>query len=355
MDASTSGTSRFALGPARLRLLYPLDCDLRDPFSILALLLPTLVLGLAIFLAVKKYLNMQHEEPQPFPFLDLPRELRDMVYEHLVEDPVYPPPRPCKKHVSSPWSISTGRQLRTPKPSKPHHQSNWAFIACKQVYTEYMDLLRKRSTFHMTVSPHNYKAPSTGSSNNANNAFSEKEKEQDNRIWNISPETMSNIRHASLKLVTTSAMLGVTDPRNMTSADWTLGQRIRAELSQLTKVKTLTLDAKALGDPLWNPLWIWFHASQAFKDMGTEASTPSTRKAPKLSKICFSLDTWSPGENYVARDEKNGGVWTWYCMKGHAVGVDGGEEMTVREFCGKLYQECRICRPDLEESEDDEV
>jgi hypothetical protein len=40
-------------------------------------------------------------------------------------------------------------------------------------------------------------------------------------------------------------------------------------------------------------------------------------------------------------------------MRGHSVGLDCGEDMTVREFCGKLYQECRVCRPELE-SEDEE-
>jgi hypothetical protein len=35
------------------------------------------------------------------------------------------------------------------------------------------------------------------------------------------------------------------------------------------------------------------------------------------------------------------------------VGVDGGSEQTVREFCGMLYRECRTCRP-AEEGEGEE-
>ncbi|CAN9106253.1 unnamed protein product [Alternaria alternata] len=143
-------------------------------------------------------------------------------------------------------------------------------------------------------------------------------------------------------------MLGVTDPRSMTSSSWTLGRRMREQLKHMSSVQTFTLDAKALGDPLWNPLWIWYHASQSLKLLGTEFSDTVPR-GPQLTQITFSLDTWSPGENYLKRDEKYGGQWMWYCAKNHLVGADVGAEMTVREFCGKLYQECSICRVDDEE------
>ena len=115
---------------------------------------------------------------------------------------------------------------------------------------------------------------------------------------------------------------------------------------------SLTLGAKAIGDPLWNPLWIWFHSSQSFKNIGTELS--DCKGGPRLEKITFSLDTWSPGENYLQRDAENRGAWTWYCMEGHSVGLDGGVEQTVREFCGMLYRECRTCRPAEEEEEEEE-
>jgi hypothetical protein len=111
----------------------------------------------------------------------------------------------------------------------------------------------------------------------------------------------------------------------------------------MRRLKSFSLDAKALGDPLWNPLWIWYHASQSFKNMGCG------EEGPRLGKITFSLDTWSPGENYLERDEE--GRWRWCCMKGHAVGLDGGSEVTVREFCGFLYKECGVCKPVEEEAE----
>ena len=300
------------------------------------------VLPLLLLWTLKRYKKMQDENRIPFPFMQLPQELRDMVYEHLVEDPIYPPPPPCRHHRSSlDWMIP-GRRSPALKSSQPLHKSNWIFLASKQVYREYMDMLCQRATFHLAVSPHNYKTRSDTT----------RPSSSDQGIWSIGRDTLKSLRTCSLKLVTTSAMLGVTDPRNMTSSEWTLARYIREELKGIESVTTLMLDAKAIGDPLWNPLWIWYHASQSFKAMGVE-QIDTLPLGPKLNRITFSLDTWSPGENYLERDDACDGRWTWYCMKGHAVGLDVGPEMTVREFCGKLYQECKICRPELD-SEDDE-
>jgi len=277
--------------------------------------------------------RMQINNTKPFQFEALPQELRDMVYKELLEDVYYPSPAvrqpvsPLNGMLAGFWGSATNLR-NTPQAPKP---SNWIFLANKQIYAEYMDVLCKQGTFHLTVSPENYK---------------------DNRIWSIAPSTFKHIRKASLQIVTTSAMLGCTDPRNMEALSWELAARIRAELSQLESCTHLTLNAKAIGDPLWNPLWIWYHSSQSFKNIGTALSDHVT--GPSLDKITFSLDTWSPGENYLERDEANKGAWTWYCMKGHGVGLDGGPERTVREFCGMLYRECRTCRPVEEGEEDDE-
>ncbi|CAA9960930.1 hypothetical protein PTNB73_05356 [Pyrenophora teres f. teres] len=278
---------------------------------------------------------MQQKSRKPFPFLELPQELRDMVYEHFLEDPVYPPPpRSLVQRSSLEWmypSLLTSASSA----SRSRRHSKWIFLANKQVYAEYLDMLCKRNTFHLSVSPQTYKpiAPTASSASSPD----------DYRVWEISPSTLSKVRNCSLSLVTTSSMLGVTDPRSMTSSSWTLGQRMREQLKHMSNVHTFTLNAKALGDPLWNPLWIWYHASQSLKMLGTEASD-TVPIGPQLSHITFSLDTWSPGENYVARSEAEGGKWMWYCNKDHPVGLDIGPEITVREFCAKLYQECRICR-----------
>ncbi|RMZ70805.1 hypothetical protein GMOD_00008441 [Pyrenophora seminiperda CCB06] len=285
---------------------------------------------------------MQYNSRKAFPFLKLPQELRDMVYEHFLEDPIYPPPpRSLVQRSSLEW-LYPGFLTSTSPASRSRRHSKWLFLANKQIYSEYLDLLCKRNTFYFSVSPQTYKLITPS----ASPAFTT----EDSRVWQISPSTLSKIRHCSLNLITTSSMLGVTDPRSMTSSSWTLGQRIREQLKHMNNVHSFTLDAKALGDPLWNPLWIWYHASQSLKMLGTEASD-TVPIGPQLSRITFSLDTWSPGENYVARGEADGGKWMWYCNKDHPVGLDIGVEMTVREFCGKLYQECRVCRVENGEEE----
>ncbi|KAF2849224.1 hypothetical protein T440DRAFT_469638 [Plenodomus tracheiphilus IPT5] len=301
--------------------------------TVLAAVLPLLLLW-----AYRRY---EYAHRQPFRFLDLPQELRDMVYENLIEDPFYPPPKPCQNHCKTLWLLP-GCTASAPTYRGRLHGKNWIFLVSKQLYREYMDMICKRTTFHLTVSPQNYQfSPDTPATS-----------PPDGRIWNIGKDTLQNLKTCSLKLITTSAMLGVTDPRNMTSSDWTLARQIREELKDFENVTNLTLDAKALGDPLWNPLWIWYHSSQSFKAMGTELSD-TTPKGPKLTRITFSLDTWSPGENYLERDEKNEGRWTWYCMQGHEVGLDIGPHMTVREFCAQLYRECGICRESGEDAGQD--
>jgi hypothetical protein len=300
------------------------------------------LLPLLLILTIKQYRKMKYQNRKAFPFLELPQELRDMVYEQFLQDPVYPtPPRLSYQRSTLDW-MKTGRYISSSPPLSPSGKKTWIFLANKQVYAEYMDMLCKRRTFHLSVSPSTYTpiAPPT--------PFSPPE---DTSVWKISNDTLSKIETCELKLVTTSAMLGVTDPRAMTSSSWTLGQRMRAQLSHMSAIKSFTLDAKALGDPLWNPLWIWFHASQSFKLLGTEFSD-TVPVGPRLTKITFSLDTWSPGENWLGRDEQ--GRWMWYCMKNHAVGLDIGAEMTVREFCGSLYRECGVCRVDEGLSEEEE-
>jgi len=282
-----------------------------------SLIITLLAAGLPFFIFCA-YRSFQHANRQPFRFLDLPQELRDMVYENLMEDPCYPPPPPpCDAHGKTGWR-RRGGTAAAPR----YRGQHCVFLVSKQLYREYMDMLCKRTTFHLTVSPQACSLP-------------------DGKIWNIGKDTLQNMRTCSLNLITTSAMLGASDPRNMASADWPLARQIREQLKDVANIASLTLDTKALGDPLWNPLWIWFHSSQSFKAMGTPLSD-TTPVGPKLTRITFSLDTWSPGENYLQRDEQNGGRWTWHCIKGHEVGLDK-PVMTVREFCGKLYEGCRVC------------
>ncbi|KAF2466287.1 uncharacterized protein BDR25DRAFT_268714 [Lindgomyces ingoldianus] len=309
-------------------------------------------------------MNMQATPSTPFRFMDLPPELRDMVYEYLLEDPYYPPPPASEKKQISPLSwIMSSRTGRASVGGRPEaRKSNWVFLVNRQVYTEYMDLLCKKTVFRLTVSPANYpkdiqsitSEPLPGS--------------QKPRIWRIAPETLQQVKRCDLKLITTSSMLGVPDPRNMTPASWGLAKQVREELKEVKNVHELNLHVKAIGDPLWNPLWVWYHASQAFKNTlvltptstyspslsSTYTPSPPQPLGPKLNRITFSLDTWSPGENYLSRDAD--GKWAWWCMAGHCVGFDGEGGMTVREFCARLYADCVTCRPESSgENEDEDV
>ncbi|KAF2443161.1 hypothetical protein P171DRAFT_56495 [Karstenula rhodostoma CBS 690.94] len=304
---------------------------------------------------------MQNQSNAPFPFMQLPPELRDMVYENLLEDPHYPPPRPCPKTRGPSWlssmaQLGSGSSTDTETTS---HKSNFLFLASKQIYAEYMDLMCKKTTFHMTVAPHNYTPPAAPA-----------EEEED--IWQISPQVLKKMKRCDIKLVTTSTMLGVSDPRNMKPEEWALARQMRRQLSEVENISELNLHVKAIGDPLWNPLWVWYHATEALREMGSSSdhgneyvkvdvvdgelgsvassgSGPSGPSGPQFNRITFSLDMWSPGENYLMRDRTNNNQWAWWCLKGHCVG-QVGPELTVRQFCSWLY-DCPTCYS--EENDDD--
>ncbi|KAJ4410133.1 hypothetical protein N0V91_002142 [Didymella pomorum] len=341
MDENVHGSQLWSASNATIRagldsiwhtdFLLPLATSILVP----AVVFLIEVLHHLIYRALRRLRTMQEGNTNPFPFESLPQELRDMVYKNLLEDVSYPTtaaPQPTSS-LNSMFSGIWGAATST-RPTQTRKPSSWIFLANKQIYAEYMDIFSKHSTFTLTVSPSNYQPNSL-----------------DPRLWTISASTLSQIRTAHLDLVITSAMLGSPDPRLMSTSSWALASQIRSEISKMTNCTHLTLSSKAIGDPLWNPLWIWYHTSQSFKSIGTQLS--DCTQGPKLDQIRFSLDTWSPGENYLKRDEGNEGGWTWFCLEGHAVGFDGGMEQTVREFCGMLYRECRTCRP-AEEGEEEE-
>lgn len=301
---------------------------------------------LALVLLRRVIKKMQNQNNAPFPFMQLPPELRDMVYENLLEDPHYPPPRPCPKTRGPSWLSSMAQIGSSTDTETTDHKSNFLFLANKQIYAEYMDLMCKKTTFHMMVAPHNYTPPTTHA-------------EEQKDIWQISPQVLKKIKRCHIKLVTTSTMLGVSDPRNMKPEEWALAHQIRRQLSEVENISELNLHVKAIGDPLWNPLWVWYHATQALREMGSShhddwtkvdvvgeevkcvASSSAAPSGPHFNRITFSLDMWSPGENYLMRDPSHNNQWAWWCLKGHCVG-QVGTELTVRQFCSWLY-DCPTC------------
>jgi hypothetical protein len=331
---------------------------------------------------------MQDLNAQPFPFMEMPPELRDMVYEYLVEDPYYPPQEPpSPTSIFNPVSwLSKAQALSNSGEGKQKpKKGSWIFLTCKQIYAEYSEVSCKKSTFHLSVTPSNYPHPLATSTSVITSSPGAAVK----NLWKIGPETLKHVRKCDLMLVITSDMLGVADPRNMASDSWVLAHQVRAELRDVSRIQELNLHVKAIGDPLWNPLWVWYHATQSFKNMGVATapsalpllsptfvptihpnthshSQPRCRSrqnsmqkeesmGPKFNRITFSLDTWSPGENHLERDPRNSNQWGWYCTKGHLIMPDGSVDMPVREFCANLYKECWTCRPELDgDSENEE-
>ncbi|OAG01979.1 uncharacterized protein CC84DRAFT_1220349 [Paraphaeosphaeria sporulosa] len=294
---------------------------------------------------------MQNHNDAPFPFMQLPPELRDMVYENLLEDPYYPPPQPCPETRGPSWLSSMAQIGSSTDAETTGHKSNLLFLANKQIYAEYMDLMCKKATFHMTVAPHNYTPPDTPA-------------EEEKDIWQISPEVLKKIKRCDIKLITTSTMLGMSDPRTMKSEEWALARQMRRQLSEIENISELNLHVKAIGDPLWSPLWVWYHATEALREMGSSSShendctkptvvddkvksvalSNSAPSGPQFSRITLALDMWSPGENYLMRDPANNNQWAWWCLRGHCVGQVGTEH-PVRQFCSWLY-DCPTCSPE---------
>lgn len=286
------------------------------------------------FILLKRAIKiMQNLNDVPFPFLDLPQELRDMVYENLLEDPHYPPPRPCPENSGPSW-LSSMSQLASRDNESTSHKSNFIFLANKQIHSEYMEVMCKKTTLHLTIAPHNYSPPTTPA-------------EEEKSIWQISPQVLERVKRCDIKLVVTSTMLGVSDPRNMKPDEWALARQMRRQLSALKNITELNLHVKAIGDPLWNPLWVWYHATEALRMMGEKDDEKSALEGPKFDRITFSLDMWSPGENYLKRDTANNNQWAWWCLQGHCVG-QVGPELTVRQFCSWLY-DCPTCHPEENE------
>ncbi|KAF2492411.1 hypothetical protein BU16DRAFT_438963, partial [Lophium mytilinum] len=263
----------------------------------------SLVLALVVSIPFIVQIYKMETQVTPFRFLELPQELRDIVYEHLIEDPSpsYPPTMtsPVKPLSSLSWILP---QRPTPR------SSNWTMLTSRQVYQEYMDVLCRKGRFTFTVDQDNHTK---------------------RNLWPIRAETLSSVRKCDLRLIATSKMLGAVDPRSVPQG-WPLRDKICETLAGVEKAEDLNLHVRAIGDPLWNPLWVWFHASQAFKDSGRLC----------FNRITFSLDECFPGQNHLGRN--NEGHWCWQCPSNHEVAADP-EQCTVRDFCSALYAECEEC------------
>jgi hypothetical protein len=112
----------------------------------------------------------------------------------------------------------------------------------------------------------------------------------------------------------------------------------------MTTLKSMTLNIEACGNPLWNPLWLWYLTAQAFMESNVEA----------LNRIEFTMKSW-PGMlplTYLARAGQSMD-WEWRCMeKGHLV-EPAVKDMPIRPFCVRLYFVCHTCHPEADQNEED--
>ncbi|KAF2085487.1 hypothetical protein K490DRAFT_46498 [Saccharata proteae CBS 121410] len=261
----------------------------------------------------------KHTKPQepPFPFLRLPAELRNLVYEELVDHRHRPtfPPRDLQRRP-----LSCLRRLMTPKKVPTNRIA--MMLVSRQVSGEYNDVLCKRARFTLDVAESNARRPD---------------------LWSISKEVLSRVRDCKVRIHATSRMLGAVDPRSM-PRQWELRNRVADCLEPMQKVESLHLHVHAIPDPLWNPLWMWYHISQHFKELD----------GPAFTGISFDLaGSWTLGENHLGRDRD--GRWQWRCAMDHAVLDDTAGWQPIREFCAALYVECRVCQRAEAASEEDEA
>lgn len=250
-------------------------------------------------------LHQSRRRTTHFPFAKLPAELRNLVYEQVIDSG----PKPCFPAAGRTLDSSvTGLRWLGLRGHRRSPKSHAIMLVSKQLHSEFMDVMCKRTALTLRVDESNYSA---------------------SPLWPLRQSTIDNVRRTSLEITATSRMLGAGDPRYMPN-DWPLQKRIFGMLESMPLLQEQSLFIRAIGDPLWNPLWVWYHISQAFKDL------------KGLQTIKFGLDSRSPGENYLFR--LTDGTWEWRCAEGHFVAEDGGRQpQPIRVFCGFLYNDCETC------------
>ncbi|KAK3082080.1 hypothetical protein LTS18_005066 [Coniosporium uncinatum] len=319
-------------------------------------------------------------EPSPlqhFRFLELPRELRDEVYSHLVTNPSYPairpPPKP-RNLFTLIHDLFRHTNLVAPLPPSRWHGGAGLLFTCSSLSAEYTSALTKHATFALRIQESN---------------------KNTSPLWPLRCSTLSNIRYASIHILATPSLLGSHigsfDPRRAPpSLSWPVLDRAMLAIEKMDRLRSLEVVVRALGNPLWNPLWLWWFAGMSFKLGAARAAAAGFHKLQEtahgkhelverkggvraLKRIKFELEGWTPGENWMARNFTNhegvgkekaleppmpldsseeeevehGGDkgWTWRCSEGHRVGGDVEGEMPIRQFCAMLYRDCEVCRP----------
>jgi hypothetical protein len=152
-------------------------------------------------------------------------------------------------------------------------------------------------------------------------------------FWKVPDHILSSMRTVRLKVLANPGIVGEFDPRRETGS-WNLRDRVFGLIDRMEKLEDLRLSIQAVGNQLWNPIWLWHYTSQAFKVSEVKA----------FKRMSFDLEGWNVREpNHLERNEN--GLWEWRCAENHYVLSDTDGPQPIRSFCAALYAECRICHP----------
>ncbi|QDS77577.1 hypothetical protein FKW77_001536 [Venturia effusa] len=291
----------------------------------------TLALAIGIHVAHTSVASKKAQQSRgQSPFFDLPPELRNMVYEHLIEPEQ-------TSHTSQPPHLTdfrrnmnfVARTLRippsllpsVPKPRVIYHHLNRLSLVNRQFQSEFMDVYHRNATFYSTLDASSPGAPQ-------HNVFTNPK----------ASGALSRVRVASLKILATPGISGAFDPREVNSSgDWSLKNQVFEAMESMQVLRSMSLNIQAAGNQLWNPVWLWHFTSQAFKES----------KVMAFKKMEFTLENWHFREpNHMVRNDD--GDWEWRCAMDHYMQDDIPKRLAIREFCGALYDKCDVCEPSEE-------
>jgi hypothetical protein len=103
-------------------------------------------------------------------------------------------------------------------------------------------------------------------------------------MFPMTPEAMRKLRKCSIQVTITPSTLDVPDLHNTTHDAWAPTRQIYSELQYFERIEHLSLHIRAVGDSLWNPLWMLYHVAQPFKAMGPSTSVCEKTKLSKWYK-----------------------------------------------------------------------
>ena len=157
------------------------------------------------------------------------------------------------------------------------------------------------------------------------------------QMFGVWQNALGSLKNCTLRLIARPGIANAFDPRQANLREWLLRDSIFNSMRQMTTLKSMTLGIEACGNPLWNPLWLWYLTGQAFMESDVKA----------LNRIEFTMKNWDlQPSNYLKRLEGGETGWEWRCIKEDHFVTEDEKDMPIRPFCARLYLPCRVCEPE---------